>query len=292
MSNANVNVNEITNTNVKIVPSAQGILIETLLRNIPSVGGIKFAEIPLSLLTVHPTVQRERRGHEKKIAAQWDKRKAGAILVSYRDGYLYIIDGQHRYWAAQLAGENSIACQVYEGLTEADEAMIFGKQDEIKVRLRTVEKLSALYKGGDSATVTLKEICDKYNIVLLPQDPDERPILRGIRVTITALRLHGREGLEWIFETIRKSGWHMVNGAYSEPMIGALRSVYANHRHDLDRTQERLVKMLKPVTYDMVAAHATVKYVNRTKTLAISSLMESELERNMGVIPVIETTIA
>ena len=90
-------VNEKTNTNEAI---SSRLYIDTLLRNVPEIGGLKFAEIPTGLLAIPETYQRPQRGHEKEIAKHWDKKKAGALVTSYREGKLYVIDGQHRLLAA------------------------------------------------------------------------------------------------------------------------------------------------------------------------------------------------
>lgn len=178
----------LNNTAEKETFDARTLYIDTILRNVPEVGGLKFAEIPVDLLSVPATYQRPQHGHEKEIARQWNKKKAGALVVSYRDGQLYVIDGQHRLIAARMVGEQTMPCQIYEGLTEAEEAMIFGKQDENKIKLRTIEKIYALFVGGDAKAIKLKQLCDEYGVVLFPQDSKEtKPTLTGLRVTLKAL---------------------------------------------------------------------------------------------------------
>ena len=80
----------INNTAEKETFDARTLYIDTILRNVPEIGGLKFAEIPVDLLRVPATYQRPQHGHEKEIARQWNKKKAGALVVSYRDGQLYV----------------------------------------------------------------------------------------------------------------------------------------------------------------------------------------------------------
>lgn len=261
-----------------LINNQNNMYIEAILRNVPEVGGLKFAEIPVDMLCVPDTYQRMTHGHEKKIASNWDKRKAGALVVSYRDGCLYVIDGQHRLLAARMVGENSMPCQIYENLTENEEAVIFGNQDENKIRLKTVEKLRALYVGEDPAAITLKKICDEYGIVLLPMDSKEKaPVLTGLRVTITALSNYGEVCVRWIFDTIKKSGWRLVSGAYSESSINSLRNIYVAHKSELDRVQERIVSVYEKIDYETAKARAVVRYPHRSKTAALTAMLEEIL---------------
>jgi hypothetical protein len=60
-----------------------------------------------------------------KYANEFDINKAGVIIVSERNGNYYIIDGQHRTFAAKLAKVEHLMCQVLIGLTYQQEAKLF-----------------------------------------------------------------------------------------------------------------------------------------------------------------------
>ncbi len=271
----------VNNTNETF--DTRALYIETILRNVPEIGGLKFAEIPVDLLSVPATYQRPQHGHEKEIAKQWNKKKAGALVVSYRDGQLYVIDGQHRLIAARMVGEQSMPCQIYEGLSEADEALIFGKQDENKIKLRTIEKIYALFVGGDAKAIKLKQICDDYGVVLFPQDSKEtKPMLTGLRVTLTALNAYGEDCVKWIFDTIKKSGWHLVPGAYCEADINSLRNLYVAYRNEIDRVQDVVVNIYRRTNYDHIQSLATVQYPARTKIASLTALLEAAVEENVA----------
>lgn len=264
-----------------LIENQNNMYIEAILRNVPEIGGLKFAEIPVGMLTIPDTYQRAAHGHEKKIASKWDKRKAGALTVSYRGGQLNVIDGQHRLLAAKMVGEQSMPCQIYENLSENEEAIIFGNQDENKIKLRTVEKLRALIVGGDRTATILRTICDEYGIVLIPQDSKESaPVLTGLRVTLSTLSNYGESSIRWIFDTIRKSGWHLVPGAYSESNINSLRNIYVAHKNELNRVQERIVSVYKEIDYDTAKAKAVCRYPYRTKTAALTEMLELVLNEN------------
>jgi hypothetical protein len=72
-------------------------------------------------------------GQAEQIAAEFDPDAMGYPVVNHRDGAYWIVDGQHRVAALNLLGwdqDQSIECEVYEGLSVADEAELFLRRDK------------------------------------------------------------------------------------------------------------------------------------------------------------------
>src|SRR5215468_5920774 len=65
--------------------------------------------------------------HAARMEAEWDTRFIGTLIVSRReDGSLYIIDGQHRVVVCLRKDPAAIMdCEVYEGLSIEEEALMF-----------------------------------------------------------------------------------------------------------------------------------------------------------------------
>jgi hypothetical protein len=78
---------------------AQGIVDTT-----PELGGRRIAVIALDLCDVDYSYQRVRTSHVNYLHDNFDINECDPLLVSYRDGKFYIIDGQHRYYAALSKG--------------------------------------------------------------------------------------------------------------------------------------------------------------------------------------------
>jgi hypothetical protein len=80
--------------------------------------------VPVMMLSVEPSYQRPFNpewAHRK--AENWEDYKAGTLLVSCRDGKLFIIDGQQRAGTAKLIDpEMCLVCRVLFGLTIEEEA--------------------------------------------------------------------------------------------------------------------------------------------------------------------------
>lgn len=80
-----------------------------------------------------PLGQREfRAAKANKMAADFKLEALGYPVLSYRDGMYYVIDGQHRLAAARIFGfgNDQFQCEVYEGLTQEDEAEMFLERNE------------------------------------------------------------------------------------------------------------------------------------------------------------------
>ena len=61
----------------------------------------------------------------KEIIWDWDERLLDPVIVSFRDGKFYVIDGQHRIAAMRKMNNGSevmAVCKVYSGLTYEQEA--------------------------------------------------------------------------------------------------------------------------------------------------------------------------
>ncbi len=61
----------------------------------------------------------------KEIIRDWDERLLDPVIVSFRDGKFYVIDGQHRIAAMRKMNNGSevmAVCKVYSGLTYEQEA--------------------------------------------------------------------------------------------------------------------------------------------------------------------------
>lgn len=89
--------------------------------------------VPIASMKVSPKAQREfKENHAAEFAADFDLEALGYPVVSKRDGNYYIVDGQHRVAALKMIGwgDQSIQCEVYEGLSEAEEAELFLRRDK------------------------------------------------------------------------------------------------------------------------------------------------------------------
>jgi len=265
--------------------AATALGINAIISNSVPINGIRYVSVPLDYLEVHPTVQRPLKPHYKKIAAEWDAAKCGCILVSHRCNHLFIIDGQNRYMAAKTLGLPNITCAIREGLTEQDEALLFGRQDDNKVRLRPHEKVKALVIGHDDAALSLKRVCDNYKIALEPSSKGT-PWLRSIRIGQAILSKYGEDGLSWCFECIKKAHLHNEPRAYGETMMIALRNVYAKYGDNI-MSQSVIAGTLKKKGYAALLIDANVAFPERSQAQALTAYLEEKVEKAISQITLV-----
>lgn len=103
-----------------------------------------------SEVEVSPVAQRELRpAWAATIATNMMRDKIGIPILSHRDDTYYVIDGQHRFEALRIAGfgEERVKCEVYEGLTEQEEAELFDGLNDTR-RLTTLDRFKVRVTAG------------------------------------------------------------------------------------------------------------------------------------------------
>lgn len=104
----------------------------------PSRKPSKIRPVALGVMRTPPALvtQREfRKAHGDRIAAELDLNKIGYPIINHRDGIYWVLDGQHRIYALKQFGfgdKDTIDCEVYDGLTDAEMADIFLGRDDRK----------------------------------------------------------------------------------------------------------------------------------------------------------------
>ena len=108
-------------------------------------------EIPSNLLLTGQGYQRTVQEKDlAKLLREWDNRVLEPLLVSFRDGKYYVIDGQHRLAAIRRMNDGKdaiIPCTVLTGLTYEDEADLFYRIDAAKRRLSAAQATKALVEA-------------------------------------------------------------------------------------------------------------------------------------------------
>ena len=121
-----------------------------------------FEMLPVNeLITAEYQKGRLNIARAKAIAEDFDLRKAGALLISYRGGKYYILDGQHRKVAAELNDESHIMCQVLSRLSYEEECKYFVNQDSLRKAVSSLQKFKVELEYNKPDTVEI------YNIVKL-----------------------------------------------------------------------------------------------------------------------------
>lgn len=159
----------------------------------------KIRPVPIGSMRIPPALvtQREfRKAHGDDIATNLDLNKLGFPIINHRDGIFWVLDGQHRIYALKENGfgdKDTLDCEVYEDLSDAEMAEIFlgrdarkpiplydkfhvactaGRRRELDIQ-RAVEangqKIGRSREDGISAVGALSTVYDRSGDIVLGQ---------------------------------------------------------------------------------------------------------------------------
>ncbi len=145
-------------------------------------------------LKVDATYQRSLDGRASQklvaaIAARWDWRLCVPLLVAARGRDLFIIDGQHRWVAAQERGDIPfLPCAVGQYDSAAEEAALFVAANRRRVAVNRLDLFRAALAGGDPASVTIAALLHAAGLSL-GEHASSKSLLPG-QVSSTAILYH------------------------------------------------------------------------------------------------------
>lgn len=169
--------------------------------------------VPIEKTKVSPVAQRELNQHRvDEIAANFDPEQIGAPTVNQRDGWYYIIDGQHRIEAMRLMGwsDQSVQCWTYDDLTEEQEAEYFLRINNT-LTVETFERFRISIKAGREIETDIDRIVRGHNLRITR---DEIP--GAIRAVGTLRRVYTRSNPKTLARTLR-----IIRDAYGDAGLAA-----------------------------------------------------------------------
>ncbi len=131
-----------------------------------------------------------------RLMREWDERLLDPVVVSFRDGKFYVVDGQHRISAMRkMSGGNGVLvnCKVYSGLTYEQEAALCYKLDKAKKRLSLSQSTNALVESGaDPETNEIRQLVEGCGFVwALGKSRGKTGEIVTTRALVNAYRLLG-----------------------------------------------------------------------------------------------------
>ena len=209
----------------------------------------EITSIPVHRLKVTPTAQRALTRLAEDIAKKFDKNLFLPIIVSERNGVYYVIDGQHRLYAAKkLFGDDYLMeCKVIHGLTKAEESELFVKLNSCSKPLQYADKAKGLFYANDETIVSLTNICKKNGVELGIED-DKRASSDGRITAIKALVVtYNRIGKELTDRLVRllNDTWDGEYSAFRQEMIKAVGYILSLYSRELD--DNKFIKKLAKV---------------------------------------------
>lgn len=235
--------------------------LNTLVGAFP-VGGKVFAVVALDELHIDESYQRTLQNHVKIIARDWNPTKCDPLKINFRaNGFFYVWDGQHRLEAARLRGIKYLLCDIVVGLTQKQEASLFGCQGIGIKKPNPYDIFKANVCAGEEIDSSIKSMCDKYDLVV-----DKNNKRAGNLSCLTLARkifrkgIQDREYFDWVLELLHKAKWNEFPQSHCHRVVNSLYEIRRISKDLSEYTQGKLVAYLKKITPDDLLINATISY--------------------------------
>lgn len=239
-----------------------------------------------NLLDVDPHVQRKlNEGRVAKIAADFREAALGVLVVSARESsfrpaegdgpetkvHYVVLDGQTRLAALRkFTGTDDsrmpVVCQVFHGLTRAEEAEIFIEHND-RAAVRKIDLFRLALVAGHAWAVDLNEVVRRHGYEASDSGSRERRFT-AISTAQRVVKLPGgMEALDRAFDLLARS-WGYRDSAASAEAVDGLSLLF--HRHgsavDVPAFAKKLSSTDTPQTFKAnVLAYRAATGISRTE---------------------------
>ena len=194
----------------------------------------------------------------EKLVRCWDRMLMEPLVVSYRDGKYYVIDGQHRIAALRVLFQDKdtlVPCIVHMGLTEADEAALFYKLAQSRRKLSCAQSVKALLKsGGDVEINEIQAMLDAkgFQWILNGRGAGNYKI-RATRAVISSYHLLGRKSFPRLLFLLAKT-WKGDSASLTAMMLTG--TALFLKRYEAEINDHHFISRLKNVSPEIIIDEA------------------------------------
>lgn len=199
------------------------------------------------------------RAKVNQIKREFDPNQVEPVIVSFREGKYYIVDGQHTALAIyERNGEDGttlIMCDVREGLTYEQEAQLFYDLNTNKRQPSAADKIWALVCAGDADAIEFKNLIERCGYTFGRKSPNTiSPIHTCWKI------FNGRAGaerLESILNLIHDT-WPNDASAVNIAIVDGLNMFFKYNGYEF--STERFVKTFSAIDYKTIINDARSLY--------------------------------
>lgn len=199
-------------------------------------------KLKIGELSVDPRVQRQLDpARVRKLADDWDSRMIGVLTVSRRsDGSTVVLDGQTRLRAleavvAEAEAEALVTCEVFEGLTFAEEAAMFLKHNDRKaVTPRDLFRLAVA--AEEEWALNIRDLAAEHGWYVQGTAPESTKgfsVFTAIGAVKKVYELDDGAALRRAFKVISKA-WGRTGGVITSETVYGIGLLYADHPTGID----------------------------------------------------------
>lgn len=231
--------------------------------------------VRLDQMKLNPLAQRNFNPNNPAVAGEFNPEVMGYIVVSQRDGWFYVVDGQHRRAGAiTFLGDSSqqVQCRIFEGLNSEQEAELFLLLNDTK-KQDAMSKYKVALTAGRADECDIERICRSLDLRIGNDKSCEE--ITCVTALLSVYRSRGPAAFSFSMRVIRDSYGY---DGFKRPIIEALSLVtdrYGNSIDEkglIDRLEKkglvelnRSAKSMKEATGNPLSqcyAHAMVQFYN------------------------------
>jgi hypothetical protein len=188
----------------------------------------------------------------KKIVNKFDDKSVGQLILSYRQGLFYIIDGQHRWAALLQLGVETWDCEIHYGLTLKDEADMFvlkngpcGNEEGGRRGLNPIQLWEAEIIAGREKVVNIDKIVSEEGFKIKTKGAAvANNTIKSVGGLKTIYKKSGANGLKEILNIINRT-WPRKKEALQERFLIGFELFYRTYKNDYDK--EYLIDRLRTI---------------------------------------------
>jgi len=207
-------------------------------------------DIAISVLTSDEQYQRpiNRMSEITDIIKNYNPLKVDIKKVSIRKvggtWYVFLLDGKHTQIVETLMNHKTLCCQVYWGLTQKQEALLFSTQNEGKTTIKGYDKIKAEYIARVPRAVAIIDTLKKNHSSI--KDSSNVRNINSVQLLYRAEKLYGVDGINFIFKVYKDAGWIDMKTAYTQRLLNVF-LCYPYCKED-KKAYARLVSLMKQYT--------------------------------------------
>lgn len=237
---------------------------------------ITYELLNLSNLKIETFNRSVDMAHAKRIAAYWDDKLAGVIVVSKKNGYYDIIDGQHRVVGAKMAGKKYLPCLVYHNMTTEEDAAIFVQLDKKRKNLNTFDYVKASKVANDEIVTSMYEVAEMVGFTIDKSKGDKK--ICAVRSLLNVLQSSGKDGAFTVLNILNLT-WGGDKESLKGEMIEGLNLLLKTYGTALN--QDRLIQKLKMIQPYKIIAEANSDASGGRKRKRIARVMLRHYNHNL-----------
>jgi hypothetical protein len=222
----------------------------------------------------------------KGLVETWDDGALGMLCVSLRaDGKYYIIDGQHRFFAALALGVEFLPCEIWTGLLPSDEARMFVERNTRRT-VPAFAKFRAAVEAGAPDQCEIQKIVEAAGWRLAEEGGDGK-----IRAVAALERAYGANGkdevrhpdrLRTTLEILHRA-WGYDRDAVAGHLVDGLWRVVGRYGDELDH--DTLIRKLAKYSGGPLALIGRAKelrsFINTSVPNAVAEIVVEAYNRGL-----------